>query len=105
MYMITTIGCPSEQVRERMRIAKETLLAPVAAAAASMVAAARKPGHEAEDDACVICLDQAADVIFQPCSHCVTCTACAKLVAQRKQPCPMCRTAVSSFQKMPVGSR
>ncbi len=90
------------QVREQMRTSKETLqkLTPLAAAAAKAVAAAGgQPADEADDDACIICLDQPASVTFHPCSHCVTCPACAKLVAQRDQPCPLCRSPVSSFQR------
>ena len=86
-------------MRQQMRTSKETLqkLTPIAAAAASHLAASQ-PVDEADDDACVICMDQSTSVVFQPCSHCVTCPACAKLVELRKQPCPLCRTPVLSMQ-------
>ena len=89
------------QVRERMRTAKETLqkLTPAAAAAKAVAAAAPQPADETDDDVCIICLDLTASITFHPCSHCVTCPACAKLVVQRKQPCPLCRTPVSSIQR------
>ena len=84
-----------------MRIAKETLLAPVAAAAAaSKAAATSQPAELADEDACVFCLDKPASIIFHPCNHQVMCPACAKLIVQRKQPCPMCRTPVSSMQTL-----
>ncbi len=95
------------QVRERMQTSKETLqkLTPLAAAAAKAVAvAASQPAGETDDDVCIICLDQPASVTFNPCSHCVTCPACAKLVAQRNQPCPLCRTPVSSIQMWQAAS-
>ena len=83
-----------------MRTLKETLqkLTPIAAAAAKAVAASQ-PADEADDDACIICMDQPASVVFEPCSHCVTCPACAKLVEQRQQPCPLCRTPVCLMQE------
>ncbi len=91
----------SPQVRERMRTAKDTLqkLTPAAAAAKVAATPAAQPADETEDDACIICLDVTASVTFQPCSHCVTCPACAQLVVQRNQPCPLCRTPVSSIQR------
>ena len=72
-------------------------LTPIAAAAARAVEASQ-PADEADDDACIICMDQPASVVFHPCNHCVTCPACAKLVEQRKQSCPLCRTPVLSTQ-------
>ncbi len=89
------------QVRERMRTSKETLqkLTPLAAAAVEAGAGAgSQPANGPDDDDCIICLDQPASVTFHPCSHCVTCPACAKLVAQRNQPCPLCRSPLSSIQ-------
>lgn len=73
---------------------KETLqmLAP-AVAAASQAASGMQPAQaeQDEDAVCIICLDQPSNVVFQPCSHCVTCEACAQLVVQARQPCPLCR--------------
>ena len=84
-----------------MRGSKEALqkLAPIASAAAELVAAIQ-PADEADDEACVVCMDQPASILFHPCSHCVTCPACASLIAQRKQPCPLCRTPVASTQQL-----
>ncbi len=79
------------KVRQRMRTSKDALqkLTP-GAAAASIAIAVSQPADEAEDDTCIICLDLPASMMFQPCSHCVTCPACAKLVMQAQQTCPMC---------------
>ena len=93
------------QVRDQMRSSKETLqkLAPATAAAAKAAAASQLPDEADDDDAaCVICLDQPASILFHPCSHCVTCPACTSLLAQRKQPCPLCRTPVASTQQLPA---
>ena len=49
------------------------------------------------DGTCIICLDDQACVVFSPCSHCVTCTACAALVVKAKQPCPLCRSSAVSI--------
>ncbi len=76
-----------------MRGSKDTLqrLAPIVAA----IGASQSPG-ERDDNACIICLDQPASVLFRPCSHRVTCPACARLVMQWKQGCPLCRSPAQS---------
>ena len=54
-------------------------------------------GQNPDDDydgVCVICLEAAPAVIFQPCLHAVACAACASKVAARNNECPMCRCPV-----------
>ncbi len=89
----------SMQVRACMRASKEALrqLAPVLASSAAT------PFHASDDDAddsgeddCIICLSNSCTGRFDPCGHCVTCSACAQLLLQTKQPCPVCRVPVLS---------
>lgn len=81
-----------------MRSSKEALqkAGPSAAAAAQSGSKGESEGAEEDEDACVICLDQPSTVTFQPCGHNVTCAVCAMMVTHAEQPCPVCRSPVTS---------
>lgn len=81
-----------------MRSCKEAMqkVAPGAAAAAWAASKQEASSAEDDDDACVICLDQPSNLTFQPCGHTVTCAVCAMMVTQAEQPCPVCRSPVTS---------
>ncbi|KAK9819040.1 hypothetical protein WJX74_009677 [Apatococcus lobatus] len=89
------------EVCSRMHAARGALqrLGPAHAAVTCVPEARQSAGDNDPDDdnTCIICLDQPACVAFKPCSHCVTCTACAELVVQAKQPCPLCRSSAVSI--------
>ena len=92
----------SLQVRDQMRSAKDTLqkLVPAASAAAK-AAATSQPAAATDVDACIMCINQPASVIFHPRSHRILCLPCAKLVMEHKQLSPVCRSHVSCIQKSP----
>ena len=50
---------------------------------------------------CVVCYDERNDTfVLQPCGHAKTCQKCSdKIVAETKR-CPLCREAVSKYQKI-----
>lgn len=81
-----------------MRSSKEALqkAGPGAAAVARSDSKQESNVSEEDDEACVICLDQPATVTFQPCGHVVTCAVCAMMVTHAEQPCPVCRSPVTS---------
>ena len=43
---------------------------------------------------CVVCWDASADVVFQPCGHACSCTACAESLIGKVAFCPMCRSQI-----------
>ena len=43
---------------------------------------------------CIICMDEKANCLFQPCNHLVACMDCAQHHSIRE--CPMCRTPITS---------
>jgi uncharacterized membrane protein YkvA (DUF1232 family) len=49
---------------------------------------ARQPIFQVEE--CVVCMEQASRVLFQPCRHLVTCQQCAPGL----RTCPVCRCAI-----------
>lgn len=51
---------------------------------------------------CVICIEVAPQVRFQPCSHVVTCKPCASKVLVQTGECPMCRGQLSGLELLPV---
>jgi len=50
--------------------------------------------------ACVICCDRPADFLVTPCGHQCGCQECLDLVVQRTGTCPICRTRISSLQRV-----
>ena len=44
---------------------------------------------------CVVCWEQCADVVFQPCGHLCTCSACVAACLGSTFLCPMCRCTVA----------
>ena len=84
------------QVQMRMRLAKKTVQKLAFALAAASHAAPDEQLAQDEDIVCIVCLDQPLNVVFHPCSQCVTCSACARLVLQAQQPCPLCRSPIAS---------
>lgn len=53
-----------------------------------------EPDEELE---CVVCWAAAPGLVFQPCGHLCACAGCAQaFLGPSAQPCPMCRTAVTS---------
>ena len=104
----TVSGCEPQadmqyhQVREQMRMSKEALqkLGPSAAVAAQAANTEQISGEdplEEDDNACIICLDKLSAITFHPCGHCVTCAACAMMVTNAKQPCPLYGSPVTSL--------
>merc|ERR1712008_429970 len=58
------------------------------------------PVYDPDQDACVVCLDEAKSHILVPCGHQCVCGPCSELLAQGH--CPVCRNAVDcliKFQK------
>ena len=53
----------------------------------------------AEEDftLCVVCMDAAPQVRFQPCAHAVTCKLCASKILVQTGECPMCRCQLSAL--------
>lgn len=48
---------------------------------------------------CVVCWEQCANVVLQPCGHMCTCSACAPTCLGAASLCPLCRcTVVASIQ-------
>ena len=43
---------------------------------------------------CVVCWDNAASVVLQPCGHMCACSGCAGMFAETHRSCPMCRSEV-----------
>lgn len=92
------------QVRQRMHTAVEALqgLDPTNAAE-PLDSTTLQPAHaddlDDDDNTCIICLDQPASAVFNPCSHRVTCAACAQLVIDARQPCPLCRGSLVSIKQ------
>ncbi|KAK9866415.1 hypothetical protein WJX84_011269 [Apatococcus fuscideae] len=83
-----------QQVRERMRKSKVTLQK-LSSAAAEGGCSMQQTGWQEDDNVCVICLEYPPGVTFHPCGHTIACTTCAKLVANARQPCPLCRSPVT----------
>ena len=57
-----------------------------------------QPSH---DGACVVCMDAVPCVVFQPCSHTVTCRPCASKVFAHTNECPMCRCQLQGLLLLP----
>ncbi|ETO28062.1 hypothetical protein RFI_09070, partial [Reticulomyxa filosa] len=50
---------------------------------------------------CLICCENAADIVFVPCGHICVCESCSKPLKQDTPPtCIVCRQTVSIFQKI-----
>ncbi len=58
---------------------------------------------DGDDGLCVICMEAAAAILFQPCLHAVACAACALKIAARSNECPMCRSHVQSAVPIAAG--
>ena len=54
-----------------------------------------RPSTDAMDSACVICQDHRAQIVFEPCHHCVLCVSCFKN-GHCKKFCPVCRMPIQS---------
>ena len=53
---------------------------------------------EEDYNLCVICIENAPQVRFQPCAHVVTCKPCASKVLLQTGECPMCRSQLSALE-------
>ena len=53
------------------------------------------------DSLCIICMEVQAHVVFQPCSHNVTCRQCAAKVLAQTCECPMCRCRLQGLVLQP----
>lgn len=50
---------------------------------------------------CSICFDNVVSIKFDPCKHVCVCEVCNRdLIAYRNRMCPMCRTDISSWEKV-----
>eukprot|EP01062_Namystynia_karyoxenos_P063715 TRINITY_DN56503_c0_g1_i1.p1 TRINITY_DN56503_c0_g1~~TRINITY_DN56503_c0_g1_i1.p1 ORF type:complete len:446 (+),score=109.54 TRINITY_DN56503_c0_g1_i1:98-1339(+) len=49
------------------------------------------------DDSCVVCYDEAQEVLFEPCRHLCACCTCAR----RLERCPMCREPIENRLRVP----
>lgn len=45
---------------------------------------------------CVICLEQASNIVFLPCSHVCTCQPCSDMIDKAKMTCPLCRSVITA---------
>ncbi|KAI5076337.1 hypothetical protein GOP47_0008402 [Adiantum capillus-veneris] len=54
---------------------------------------------------CVICLSEQRDTTVLPCRHMCMCSACAKLLQQRTNRCPICRTPVVKLLEIEIPKR
>lgn len=43
---------------------------------------------------CSICMDRPRNSVIRSCNHFVTCYECARLLYNRKDPCPVCRKRI-----------
>lgn len=92
-----TWSCSALQVRSVLQVVRMKLKQLRAAAASIALGQQCKAqpalaGAESENhDLCVICMETAPEVSFQPCGHAVTCRSCAAKVVASKRACPMCR--------------
>eukprot|EP01062_Namystynia_karyoxenos_P009260 TRINITY_DN1326_c1_g1_i1.p1 TRINITY_DN1326_c1_g1~~TRINITY_DN1326_c1_g1_i1.p1 ORF type:complete len:452 (+),score=122.00 TRINITY_DN1326_c1_g1_i1:68-1357(+) len=50
-----------------------------------------------DDDCCLLCFDEAQEVLFEPCRHLCACCGCARRLSQ----CPMCREEITARLKVP----
>jgi len=63
-----------------------------------------------DDDACIMCEEFKADVIFAPCGHQITCSGCChelasrEFMAQRAVRCPKCQIQVSQTKTVKLDS-
>ena len=57
-------------------------------------------GPSGEAKTCVICMDAAPDHLVKPCNHLCLCSRCAVRVRRDRIPCPVCRHAVRSIEKV-----
>lgn len=62
----------------------------------------REENAQEDFDLCVICIEVAPQVRFQPCSHVVTCKPCASKVLVQSGECPMCRGQLSGLELLTV---
>jgi hypothetical protein len=53
----------------------------------------------ADDNTCVVCLDQPASVVARPCGHRSLCRPCAGKVGVAGA-CPLCRAPIADFLKI-----
>lgn len=65
-------------------------------------AVVRNEDAQEDFDLCVICIEVAPQVRFQPCSHVVACEACASKVLLRCGECPMCRYQLAALELLPL---
>ena len=56
----------------------------------------QQPQQQCVEKTCVICMDNAVDIVFLPCGHIVSCLRCAQNMAS----CPICRTSINTCQKI-----
>eukprot|EP00250_Pteridium_aquilinum_P005600 c15673_g1_i1 orf=139-1182(+) len=54
---------------------------------------------------CVICLSEQRDTTVLPCRHMCMCSGCAKLLQQRTNRCPICRTPVFKLLEIAISKR
>lgn len=48
------------------------------------------------ENACKICFDKVADILFQPCNHCASCGSCSVSL----KACPVCRRTIATKTKI-----
>ncbi len=48
------------------------------------------------ENACKICYDKVADIVFQPCNHCASCGSCSVSL----KTCPVCRRTIATKTKI-----
>lgn len=58
--------------------------------------------HDTEDDeSCVVCMEAASQVVFQPCNHAVVCKVCAAKIFGQTRECPLCRCKIQGLKQLP----
>lgn len=86
---------PQQYVEEKLK--KKEVLG-ISELSAAELSPKKLPEKRADDKSCVVCFDEDACMMFDPCHHvrvCETCSRDANMVA-----CPMCRTAITRRTKL-----
>ena len=53
-----------------------------------------------QSEECVICLDNNATEVFEPCNHSCACRDCSREIMAKKMDCPLCRAKINQSMSM-----
>lgn len=54
-----------------------------------------------QNDSCVVCISDKPEIAILPCRHMCLCSACATILRQQSNKCPICRTQMETLVKIP----